>query len=280
MLVTARRQQRYEDIEDQEQAIEDLLAKRAERIGIPLGNFISGVQLYGRSRDPAISRNLDSNEQNESEATWEMSSEVYKPCLVDKIGLEAPCGQRVTYSRNRRGGYSELLVREVIGRSKTVETWEDEKTKKRRYKYIVEPKSSAQRLNLILRSAAIQHIGTLLKAERRARKKLRTMLDDGQALSYEVEGCFFERGASGVIYLLRRGRPLIALREKKIKDRTYVRFLAALCLHAHSYCANSFVGTLPPSDDVIAQLLLIRSDEHELWKRSSQKSLHDPTSGI
>lgn len=280
MYAIAHLRKKYEDVEDQAQAVEDLLAKRADKIGIPLGTFIHGVQLYGRSRDPAISRILDSNDQNESGETWEMSPEVYDPRLGDKIGLEAPCGQRVTYSRNRRGGYCERLVRQVIGGSKSIETWEDEETKKRRYKYVVESKSSAQRLNLMLRSAAIQHVGSLMKAEQKAKKKLRKMLDDGQALSYEVEGCFFERGRSGVIYLLRRGRPMIALREKKVKDRTFVRFLAALCLHAHSYCANSFVGTLPPSDDVVAQLLLIRSDEHEMWKRSNQKMLHDPTSGI
>ena len=81
-------------------------------------------------------------------------------------------------------------------------------------------------------------------------------------------------------YLLHGAHVRFALHEKVVGDKRFYRFLAALCLHSHSYYADSFVGSLPPSDDVIAHLLLIRSDEHELWKRSNQKQLDDPTSGI
>lgn len=133
---------------------------------------------------------------------------------------------------------------------------------------------------LVLRSR--YSFGTL---ELRAQELLREVLSDEQWEQYILEGAFIERGRSGVEYIVRKGRPTIAFRQKLKSENdgvsiVSVNHLAALCLHPLAYYTDTWAGAMPPSDEVLAHLLLIRSDEHRFWKEANHFPLDAVGSGI
>lgn len=100
-----------------------------------------------------------------------------------------------------------------------------------------------------------------------------------QFKQYMLTGMFLERSRrSGVFYLFRRLKPTIALKGSDTSGQ--MRILAALCMHPIAYYAGSWAGAMCPTDDVIAHLMLMRADEHMLWKRSSQHPPYRPEAGL
>lgn len=94
---------------------------------------------------------------------------------------------------------------------------------------------------------------------------------------YMLTGMFLERSErSGVMYLFRRLRPTVALRE----ERGRMRILCALCLHPIAYYSGSWAGAMCPTDDVVAHLMLMRGDERLFWKRSNQHPSWRPEAGL
>jgi hypothetical protein len=84
---------------------------------------------------------------------------------------------------------------------------------------------------------------------------------------------FVERGPqSDLLYLFRRGLPILTFRA----DETMVHPRAALCLHPLAYYAGTHAGAMPPSDEVLALLLMMRADEPYLWRKANQLSIRDP----
>jgi hypothetical protein len=115
-----------------------------------------------------------------------------------------------------------------------------------------------------------------------AMASLQQKITDGQWASYVLSGAFPETSErSGVTYILRRGFPTIAMREKVLDDgKVQRKFLAAMCLHGVGYYEDTWAGCQPPSDEVISHLMMIRADEHGFWKRSGQHSITDPRAAI
>lgn len=123
-------------------------------------------------------------------------------------------------------------------------------------------------------SAVVRYGSISLDAELKAQENLFKRLDDKQRRYYVFNGWFMEESKrSGCAYMLRKGKPTLAIGRNN-------RPLCCLCLHPMGYFSNSYVGVMPPSDEVLAVLLLIRSDEHTLWKKSGQHPVLDPRSGM
>ena len=113
----------------------------------------------------------------------------------------------------------------------------------------------------------------LAEAELRALPRLLASLSAIQAEQYILSGCFLERSErSGVCYLFRRGLPVVALRVTE----TSCTVLCALCSHALGYFEDSPAGLMPPSDDVLTLLLMMRADETYLWRKCVQHDIRDP----
>ena len=118
-----------------------------------------------------------------------------------------------------------------------------------------------ERLEMLIGTYVANGHATYVSAERKAQKKLRTLLSEEQYQRYFVSDMFLEKGKSGVSYLIRKSRPSIAFRDGDP--------LCCLCLHPMGYYLGTWAGALCPTDDVIAHLILIRSDEHFFWKRAN-----------
>ena len=136
------------------------------------------------------------------------------------------------------------------------------------------PEISPERMRVVwmIHTALMRLKASLAEAEETAQRRLRSLINDAQWQTYLMEGIFQEIGKSGVSYILRRGRPTLALREWKP--------LCALCLHPLAYYEQPWAGAMPPSDDVIAHLMMIRSDEHYFWRKANQIPIDDLASGI
>lgn len=116
------------------------------------------------------------------------------------------------------------------------------------------------------------------KAELAAMECLKEKLNVCQWDSYVLNGAFPERSArSDLHYIFRKGYPTLAV---SYHNSPGGRVLAALCLHPIGYYAGTHCGSMTPSDEVIAHLLLMRADEHKFWARSGQWSAIDSRSGI
>lgn len=120
------------------------------------------------------------------------------------------------------------------------------------------------------------------EAETKALQKLYDLVGLRKWQQYLLTGGFVESSArSNVRYWFRRGRPTLALRDFVDRDGTEdARCLAALCHHPIGYYQESHAGALCPTDDVIAHLLLMRSDERRFWAVSNQHPAGTPESAI
>lgn len=134
-----------------------------------------------------------------------------------------------------------------------------------------------ERFHRMIETIGARQFAVLARAEAKAMCNLADRLTIAQADSYVLNGCFIESSKrSKVRYLFRRGLPTIALCDRGAT----VGFLAALCLHPLAYFDDTFAGSMAPSDEVLAHLLMMRSDEHRFWKESNQHPIYDPRSGI
>lgn len=118
-----------------------------------------------------------------------------------------------------------------------------------------------------------------IEQEKNAVDTLGTLLRHRQFKQYLLTGMFMERSKrSGVHYLFRRLRPTLAITERGKARR--LKVLCALCLHPIGYYADTWAGSMTPTDDVIAHLMLMRGDEHMFWRRANQHPAWDPNAGI
>lgn len=116
-----------------------------------------------------------------------------------------------------------------------------------------------------------------LDAENKACMKLRELVEPHTWKMYMLTGMFLETSKrSGVSYVFRKLRPTIALSSSSGE----MRALCTLCLHPIGYYDRSWGGAMVPTDDVIAHLLLMRADEHYLWRKANQHSAYRIESGM
>jgi len=131
-----------------------------------------------------------------------------------------------------------------------------------------------EKLNLMLDAWAIRFGAVSVEAELAAQAYLLKRLSEKQRRSYILGGSFVEESKrSHVAYLLRKGLPTLAFG----KDN---KFLCALCLHSFGAFMMSYVGLMPPSDEVLAHLLLNRGDQEKFLKKSGQHPAWNPMSGV
>lgn len=134
-----------------------------------------------------------------------------------------------------------------------------------------------ERYNMMVDTGVKRARYSSAEAELTARQRLFKALTSIQQDCYINGDGFVETGRSGIKYLLRRNRPTLANRVDADGEET---LLCALCLHPVAYYTESWAGVLPPSDEVLAHLLMIRSDEHFYWRKANQIPIGFPTSGV
>jgi len=134
-----------------------------------------------------------------------------------------------------------------------------------------------ERYNMMVDTGVKRACYTLPEAELTARRRLFKALTQMQQDQYiNIDG-FVETGRSGLKYLLRKNRPTLV---NRVNTDGTEKLLCALCLHPIAYYTESWAGVLPPSDELLAHLLMIRSDEHFYWRKANQIPIGFPTSGV
>jgi hypothetical protein len=165
------------------------------------------------------------------------------------------------------------------GRMGTVVVYRDHQTGKLKKAFAAQPPHWAMHLSTTLETIAMLRSYGVLEAEEKARERLRSEISEEQWREYVLSDSFFEIGKSGVEYILRRNRPTIAMRRSSV-NTSRGKPLCTLCLHPIAYYTGTWAGSLPPSDEVLSHLLMIRADEHLFWRKANQHPLSDLMSGI
>lgn len=128
---------------------------------------------------------------------------------------------------------------------------------------------TSRRFTALLEGMMLRTGAVTVEAELKAQEALFARLTERQRHSYIVNNAFIELSTrSGVHYMLRKGLPVVAMTGDKRTGR--MKILAALCVHGMGYFDGTPAGCLPPSDDVLFNLLLIRSGEHYYWRKCGQ----------
>lgn len=134
---------------------------------------------------------------------------------------------------------------------------------------------------LMIRTNKVRVKTGSVRAEKQARKNLLAHLNRQQRKELILTGCFVEKGKSGIYYRIRFNRPKVAFRETKGKGGLrYETFISSLCLHPLGYYYKTYAGCMAPSDEMLAHLLLIRSDEIGFWRDANQHGIDDPLGGL
>ena len=116
-----------------------------------------------------------------------------------------------------------------------------------------------------------------VRAEFTAMARLKTLVSTAAFRYYILTGTFLETSQrSRVTYLFRKGRPTLALASRD----NYTRVLAALCLHPIGYYKNTYAGSMVPTDDLIAHLVMMRGDERKYWAKCNQHDPKMPEAGV
>lgn len=143
---------------------------------------------------------------------------------------------------------------------------------------------SENRFDMYVRSLLCQAGACDSNAELKAMVALKSRINDNQWDAYILGNAFPETSKrSGVTYIFRKGRPTIAM---KCRPRTgglpgeTRHFLAALCMHPLAWYSGTHTGSYPPSDEVIAHLMMMRADEHRYWRECNQHPLTAVEAGI
>jgi hypothetical protein len=133
-----------------------------------------------------------------------------------------------------------------------------------------------QRLELAIRTGLAAEAWTS-ETETTATSRLAELIKPHLWHSYMTTGAFPEVSErSGVLYFFRRCRPTVAIKV----DQHGSRILCALCLHPIGFYQGTHAGSMCPTDDVIAHLLMMRADEPLFWRRANQHAPWKPESGI
>lgn len=136
------------------------------------------------------------------------------------------------------------------------------------------PSAEAERLSFTLNTTVASDIWPL-DAESRAQASLARQIDERRCRQYLLTGMFAETSRrSGLLYFFRRLRPTLAVSKK---DGVV---LAALCLHPIGYYQDCHAGSMVPTDEVLAHLMMMRADEPFFWRRANQHAPWLPQAGI
>ncbi len=127
-----------------------------------------------------------------------------------------------------------------------------------------------------------------LDTELTAMDALADLLTERMYKAYILTGQFLETSKrSGLTYWFRRLHPTVVMTPHGNRRAYFhgaasreITILCALCLHPLGYYAETRCGAMTPTDDVIAHLLLMRGDEHMLWKRANHHHPSTPESGL
>lgn len=138
---------------------------------------------------------------------------------------------------------------------------------------------SADRLSMVMETMDRRGLYSLRQSEEQAQKRLFKEISDYQRNQYVTGDFILERGRSGVGYFIRKNRPTIAMRSSAQANECDSP-LCALCLHPVAYYTTTWAGVLPPSDEVLTHLLMIRDDEHFYWRKANQIPLDRVNSGV
>lgn len=138
---------------------------------------------------------------------------------------------------------------------------------------------AGNRLRKLMNGLAVRNETRLTaETELRALESLKARITENQFRTYVLNDCFTEHSKrSDLYYLFRKGKPTLAM---SFHNVTEGRCLAALCMHPYGYYPGTHAGVMAPTDEVIAALLMFRTDEHMFWKKSGQWRSSDPRSGI
>lgn len=118
-----------------------------------------------------------------------------------------------------------------------------------------------------------------IEQEHNALQLLATLVRHDQLKMYLLTGAFLETSKrSRLTYMFRKLRPTVVI-DAKDKSKA-AQIMCTLCMHPIGYYAESWAGAMCPTDDVIAHLMLMRGDEHMLWRRSNQHPPHRPEAGL
>jgi hypothetical protein len=154
--------------------------------------------------------------------------------------------------------------------------WVVEEKDGKRYALSSKPQC-IERLDMMIETLACRLGAVTSRSEAKAFMNLAERLTESQIDCYLLNGAFLETSKrSGVRYIFRKGLPTIALRD----NGNRMRFLAALCMHPIAYFENTFCGAMAPSDDVLAHLLFMRTDERKFWAQCNQHPIWALQSGI
>lgn len=118
-----------------------------------------------------------------------------------------------------------------------------------------------------------------IEQESKAVHTLGTLVSHRQFKQYMLTGSFVESSKrSGLMYMFRRLRPTAVIAQDFKRDTTKVR--CTLCLHPIGYYEDSWAGSMCPTDDVIAHLMMMRGDEPMFWRKANQHPPHRPEAGL
>lgn len=116
-----------------------------------------------------------------------------------------------------------------------------------------------------------------IEQEHNALSLLASLIRHHAFKQYLLTGMFMETSKrSKLTYVFRKLRPTVVLDLRGEESR----ILCALCMHPIAYYQGSWAGAMTPTDDVIAALMLMRGDEHMLWRRSNQHHPARPEAGL
>lgn len=199
----------------------------------------------------------------------------------DYAGVPVPVGNMRPVMANDRQRAAEIWPLEVPGRQLPLNRWH---VRKAFSVYLLRDDGRTVGTVLNYWAARLDAMfdtlyalrAVLPEAEMVAFAKLLEHLSDSQARDYVVGNAFSERGRSGLIYVFRRGLPVLTFRteEGSVEPR------AALCLHPLAYYEGTHAGAMPPSDELLALLLMLRADEPYLWRKANQLDIRDPMVAI
>lgn len=120
-----------------------------------------------------------------------------------------------------------------------------------------------------------------LEQEHKALQLLGSLIRHRQLKQYILTGMFLERSKrSGLTYCFRRLKPTVVIDAGDETSDQPARIVTALCMHPIAYYSGTWGGAMCPTDDVVAHLMLMRGDEHMLWRRCNQHSPERPEAGL
>lgn len=133
---------------------------------------------------------------------------------------------------------------------------------------------------LLIRTVEANAYAHQIQAERKAQKLLCKHLSRQQWLDYFISGAFWEVSNSQKFYIFRKGFPTIVCFCEEKNGKYDVTPMHTLCMHVGLYTEGTFAGGVCPTDDVIAHLLMMRTDEDHYLTSCNVHQFDAPQSGV